>query len=1079
MADLATEIRVFLSSTFVDLREVRAQLSYRLLQIFGAQLITMESFGSDAAPPEISSIRRVRECDIFVGIYARRYGTIDPKTGKSITELELDEAERAVSAGNVTAILVYLLDDTVTWPSHYADSEATAVAKLAHLKERARQHTITPFYDQEDLAFSVIKDVLSKIRNRMGAALPHPRHFSLPEERKLNAPIGMEFLSSADRRHLYGREQKIEELLKALIANPINLFLGNSGSGKTSLIHAGLIPLVATKGWLPIYTRPLGLPRGDISAQVYTSVFEGPSSYRGSAVPLLQEAANVVQPRKPILIIDQFEDVLTPREQEETERLIADLRTLRYLNQSNIRVLVSYRADLEARLGQFWQLISGSPEGLPRVYIAGISAEDAWKSIKSTCSDLKINLCLSNADELQIGTDLFSLSKMHGEEGVYPPYIQMFIDHAWRTVQTGATSYRFEDYRKAGRVEGVTGGYLTRLLTYANDKEGHIRSILASLVRSYGVKAQKSLSEIAADAGLTETNCEAFLERLIDLRLVRHLGNQYEIAHDFLAHEISTKLVDSEEREFKRFRELLTNKAGAFSTTKALLTVGEMLVLFKHKERVLPSDIELKLILASWAQEEGPGLFWLLAAHPAKVLELIHGLESENDLDDKEKATLVLLRRKISNAPLRFKDWAPFTRYKLAIQFVGLLSTHALDCPDSVLSRALRSKNKNVRAAVLEAIARKITKGNRKWISELGKSASPTRRSAFETLSLRPDIKLTSKSQSEKVHRPLREFMLLQTVASARSDAEARSSLKILNQFRPPARSRLFAKALVTFRTKGVQPIIRKLAELGAQNFVLILSPIIGPSTRSDFAALLRAYKRWNEKEAIDMELRDRVKHAPSEDKASALSETILRTATRKNLDQLRQTLSKITLTPSAQFFVLALLRIGNAKDVSQVIRKVERSSTSVHYWFQIEVARSVEKRMGELKGKAPRRLLRILAKKAFWENPLAEESKFSRKDLLSLKNAYNRTLYIRLIAHTAIGAARLEDGDMLRKLAMHDYHLIAQAAAIRLIDLAGEEGIRMLQSGVTEAVEAGQTESLALALRDAEIHKFELACLW
>ena len=61
----------------------------------------------------------------------------------------------------------------------------------------------------------------------------------------------------------------------------------------------------------------------------------------------------------------------------------------------------------------------------------------------------------------------------------------------------------------------------------------------------------------------------------------------------------------------------------------------------------------------------------------------------------------------------------------------------------------------------------------------------------------------------------------------------------------------------------------------------------------------------------------------------------------------------------------------------------------------------------------------------------------------------------------------------------MHDYHLIAQAAAIRLIDLAGHEGIRMLQSGITAAVEAGQTESLALALRDAEIHKFELARLW
>jgi len=37
----------------------------------------METFGSDDAPPEISSVRRVRESDLFVGIYARRYGSID------------------------------------------------------------------------------------------------------------------------------------------------------------------------------------------------------------------------------------------------------------------------------------------------------------------------------------------------------------------------------------------------------------------------------------------------------------------------------------------------------------------------------------------------------------------------------------------------------------------------------------------------------------------------------------------------------------------------------------------------------------------------------------------------------------------------------------------------------------------------------------------------------------------------------------------------------------------------------------------------------------------------------------------
>ena len=75
--------RIFLSSTYIDLRNLRAEVIRWLTGIFGASLIVMETSGSDAAPPDVMSIRRVRQCDIFVGIYGHRYGTIDPITGKS------------------------------------------------------------------------------------------------------------------------------------------------------------------------------------------------------------------------------------------------------------------------------------------------------------------------------------------------------------------------------------------------------------------------------------------------------------------------------------------------------------------------------------------------------------------------------------------------------------------------------------------------------------------------------------------------------------------------------------------------------------------------------------------------------------------------------------------------------------------------------------------------------------------------------------------------------------------------------------------------------------------------------------
>jgi len=93
--------KVFLSSTFVDLASVRTKISRWLTGLFDTKLVIMETFGSDAAPPEINSVRRVRECDLFVGIYAHRYGKIDEASGASITELELDEASVSLSAGTM------------------------------------------------------------------------------------------------------------------------------------------------------------------------------------------------------------------------------------------------------------------------------------------------------------------------------------------------------------------------------------------------------------------------------------------------------------------------------------------------------------------------------------------------------------------------------------------------------------------------------------------------------------------------------------------------------------------------------------------------------------------------------------------------------------------------------------------------------------------------------------------------------------------------------------------------------------------------------------------------------------------
>jgi len=234
--------KIFLSSTYVDLRNVRAKVIRWLADVFDAPLIIMETAGSDAAPPNITSVRRVRQCEIFIGIYGHRYGTIDPATGESITELELDEARSAQSAGVVNNLLLYLIDPTSTWLSEFVDMTCEADTGRQRLRDKLHQHTYTVCRNEKEILRFMIRDVYRAIIQQYISYRRTLREFNPPTPMPMRRPVGMEFLTSRDSDCLIGRESEINDTISQLTNEPIVLLLGESGVGKTSLIHAGIIP---------------------------------------------------------------------------------------------------------------------------------------------------------------------------------------------------------------------------------------------------------------------------------------------------------------------------------------------------------------------------------------------------------------------------------------------------------------------------------------------------------------------------------------------------------------------------------------------------------------------------------------------------------------------------------------------------------------------------------------------------------------------------------------------------------------------------------------------------------------------
>jgi hypothetical protein len=104
-----------ISSTGMDLKEYREaadEICHRV-RLFPIAMEYFEAMGSGASE---GSKRKVDEADVYVGIYAHRYGYIEAGYDKSVTEIEFDHAGQR----NIER-LCFLVDPQLPWPPEAID----------------------------------------------------------------------------------------------------------------------------------------------------------------------------------------------------------------------------------------------------------------------------------------------------------------------------------------------------------------------------------------------------------------------------------------------------------------------------------------------------------------------------------------------------------------------------------------------------------------------------------------------------------------------------------------------------------------------------------------------------------------------------------------------------------------------------------------------------------------------------------------------------------------------------------------------------------------------------------------------
>jgi len=150
-------LTIYISSTFEDLRDFRRRV-YDQLRSLRHDVIGMEDYVAADERPLVKCLRDVREADLYIGLFAWRYGYV-PKTEnpeqKSVTELEYLEAK-----AQGKPCLLFLLEDKVPWPPNLMDSatgENEDGRRIKALRQTLRERAlVATFKTADELAARVV-----------------------------------------------------------------------------------------------------------------------------------------------------------------------------------------------------------------------------------------------------------------------------------------------------------------------------------------------------------------------------------------------------------------------------------------------------------------------------------------------------------------------------------------------------------------------------------------------------------------------------------------------------------------------------------------------------------------------------------------------------------------------------------------------------------------------------------------------------------------------------------------------------------------------------------------------------------
>lgn len=344
--------------------------------------------------------------------------------------------------------------------------------------------------------------------------------------------VGLAAFRPDDSQWFFGREALVGEVMTRLAAQRFLAVFGASGSGKSSLLGAGLLArlraendrcqvITLTPGPHPLEETAIRLafPARSTAARLYAEFTADPGNLHRT---VRQIALQLGGDGEVVLVVDQFEEVFTVcRGQEERGGFIAALIAAARAPNSRCRVVIAVRTDFYPHCAEYAELAAALRDA--RITVGPMSADELHRAIVRPAGQAGCRV---------EGTLLTALTAQAQGQVAVLPLLSHALLETWRRRRGNVLT--LTGFQAAGGIEGSLAQTAEAFYAALDPGRQAIARHLFLRLTALGEGTEDTKRRITRGELDADEDTAAVLERAVAVRLITLDGGRLEVTHEAL-----------------------------------------------------------------------------------------------------------------------------------------------------------------------------------------------------------------------------------------------------------------------------------------------------------------------------------------------------------------------------------------------------------------------------------------------------------------------------------------------------------------------------------------------------------------